>query len=139
MEDLSSKTREELVEIAEKLKIKVHHKAKPETIIHQITQQPKAYQEAAMSHPATSSVAPVIENTEEVVLDAIKAYTAKEGFSAKFPGDGTWIFSFKGTEESGNLSIPLRIIKQKAESVARGRRGPPMIKSPYDNSLILSA
>lgn len=127
-QELAQMPREKLVEIANTLKIKVHHKAKPETIIHQIMQQPVAYRNEAMSHPADATTAPVVTNTVEQVQTAIATYAAKEGFSATFPDDGTWVFSCKGASESGNLSIPLRIIKQKAESVSRGARVPPMLK-----------
>lgn len=136
---LSQMSREQLIEIAEKLKIKVHHKAKDETIIMKIMQQPVAYQAAAMSHPAEAPVAASLTNTPEQVMEAIRPYAEKEGFEAKFPGDGTWVFSYKGVSESGNLSIPLRVIKMKAESTARGKRGPALIKSPYDGSIIMSA
>jgi len=131
--------RAELLEIAKKLNIKVHPNSKDETIVYKINQQPVAYKESAMMHPAEKSKDPTITNTPEEVLEAIKSCTDKPEFKAEFPGDGTWIFSYKGVNESGNLSIPLRIIKRKAESVARGRRGPSMMKSPYDGSVIFSA
>lgn len=136
---LAQMNRDQLLEIAERLKIKVHHKAKDETIIMKIMQQPVAYQNAAMEHPASAPIAASLLNTPEQVMEAISTYVEKEGFEAKFPGDGTWIFSYKGVSESGNLSIPLRIIKMKAESTARGKRGPALVKSPYDGSMIMSA
>lgn len=122
IESLSGKDLLELREIATKLKIKPHHNAKEATIIRQILQQPKAYVRDAMEHVGTTPTAPVHDNTEEQVMEAIKTFVDKDGFEVEFPGDNTWIFKYKGAEESGNMSIPLRLIKQKAGFVARGRR-----------------
>ena len=121
-ESLSGKSLEELKVIATKLNIKPHHNAKEATIIKHILQQPKAYVRDAMEHVATTPAAPVHNNTPDMVMETIKPYADKEGFEVTFPDDGTWIFKYKGAEESGNLAIPLRLIKQKAEFVARGRR-----------------
>jgi len=114
--------RAEAVELATKLGIKVHHNAKLETILMQINQQPQAFQNDAMKHVAESPVEPVHVNTPEVVNEAIAAYLAKPGFEAIYREDNTWNFKCRGAEDSGNLSIPLRIIKMKAESVSRGKR-----------------
>jgi hypothetical protein len=129
-ESLAGKTIEELRGIAQQLNIKPHHKAKPETLIYQIMQQPQSALNAAMpaegaendpmQHKAAQPVAPVVANTEDSIREAIEAYTKKDGFVATFPGDGTWIFKFQGAEDSGNMSIPLRVIKQRAAIVARG-------------------
>lgn len=118
-EELGGKSVEELREIADKLKIKVHHKAGAESIIGQIVSQPIAYQRDAMKHVAEKQEPPTFDNTEEQILDAIKSFTDK-GLEVKFPGDGTWYFNFKGREECGNMQIPLRVIKSKAENVSRG-------------------
>lgn len=121
-ESLAGKSIEDLRIIAGKLNIKPHHNAKAATIIGHILQQPKAYVRDAMEHIATTPIAPTHNNTSDMVMEAIKPYANKEGFEAEFPQDGTWIFKYKGAEESGNLCIPLRLIKQKAEFVSRGRR-----------------
>lgn len=121
-EELATKSLEELRDIAAKLNVKVHHLAKEDTIINQIMQQPVAFVSDAMQHPAQKPVAPVHNNTPEAVLTAIKHFVEKEGFEAKFPSDGTWVFRYKGAEDSGNLSIPMRVIVQKAEMVSRGKR-----------------
>lgn len=118
-EELTGKSVDELREIAAKLKIKVHHKAGAESIIGQIVAQPVAYQRDAMEHVATTPLAPTFDNSEEEVLSAVQSYIDK-GLVVKFPGDSTWHFSFKGREECGNMQIPLRIIKNKAENVSRG-------------------
>lgn len=123
-EELQALPLERLKEIASSLNITVHHKAKPETIIHQIMQQPKAYLDDAMKHVAELPKDATIHNTPEMVTEAIKEFASKEGFKVQFLEDNTWYFAYKGSEESGNMSIPLRIIKEKARFVARGRIAP---------------
>lgn len=122
-ESLSMMTETELRTIAQQLNIKAHPNAKPETIIYKILQQPQsAIAETLdpMEHKAAQPVAPVVVNTAEIIMEAIKDYAKKDGFVATFPNDGTWIFKYKGAEDSGNMSIPLRVIKQRAAIVARG-------------------
>lgn len=121
---LQGKTPDELRAIAVSLKIRPHPRAKAETLINQILQQPQAYVANAMEHKAVAPAKPVHNNTPDMVLDAIKPFSAKDGFIAEFPDDGTWVFKYKGAEESGNLAIPLRVIKMKAENVSKGRRAP---------------
>ena len=122
-EDFVGKTEQEIRDIAEKLNIKAHHKAKPETIVNQILQQGQAYVADAMKHPAERSN-PVISyvNTPDDVRNAIKHIASKDGFECRFLDDNTWHFRCKGAEDSGNLSIPLRVIVTKAEMVSRGKR-----------------
>jgi hypothetical protein len=131
---LAGKTREELVKIAQDLNIKVHHKARPETIINQITEyaQPKRDK---MQHVAATPVAPVYNNTPEDIRTACQAFIDK-GVEVTFPDDGTWIAKYKGAEESGNCAIPLRVIKMKIQSVAQGKRGLPNMgrDGTYGNS-----
>ncbi len=121
--DLTGKSLEELRTIAKQLNINPHHNAKAETIAYQIMQQPQSALKAAMDpmeHKAAQPQAPVIVNTVESIRAAISEFLKKEGFVADFPGDDTWIFRYKGAEDSGNISIPLRVIKQRATIVARG-------------------
>ncbi len=120
---LENKSLDELKAIAKKLNITHGGNIKAETLLMKIKQQPQAYVRDSMKHVATTPVPPSHVNTPEQVLDAIKPYM-KEGFDARFPNDGTWTFSYKGRDDSGNLSIPLRIIKMKAEMVSRGRMAP---------------
>lgn len=125
MEDLSGKSREELVSMAEKLKIKVHHKAKAETIINQIMQQPQAYVKQSMDHIAQTVATPIVTNTQDEVLQALQKHMAKDGYKVIFDAhENTVHLSYKGAEECMNLAIPLRIIVQKADTVARGRVSP---------------
>jgi hypothetical protein len=121
-EELSTKNLDELKEIAKKLKIKSHPSIKEANLIKKILQQPQAYVRDAMKHQAETPVAPVDHNTPEEVMEVIKTFAEKPGFEVEFPEDGTWIFRYRGAEESGNLAIPIRVIKQKAMFVARGRR-----------------
>ena len=121
-EDLALKSPEEIRTIAETLKIKPHAAATADTMTQQIMQQPQAYIAAAMLHKAEMPIAATIHNTEEAVREAIKAHALVDGFEVKFPDDGTWSFKCRGSEDSGNMSIPLRVIAMKAEMVSRGRR-----------------
>ena len=122
-EDIQDKTIEELRALCLKLNIKAHPRAGAETLIGKILQQPKAFKAAALDDQPVSddpTVVPFL--TEQEVMDGVAAYASKDGFEVKFPGDGTWIFKCKGAEDSGSLSMPLRVIKIKAEVVSRGRR-----------------
>lgn len=122
---------EQVREVAMKLGIKPHHKAKKETIINQINQQPSAYKAQALGENH-EKMAPAHVNTVEDVKEACKKFLAIDGFKALFPDDGTWIFSYKGSEESGNMAIPLVIIRNKAENVSRGKRGMKLISKGDD-------
>jgi hypothetical protein len=126
MTTLNEMSIEQVRETAMKLGIKPHHKAKKETIINQINQQPNAYKAQVMGENY-DKMAPAHVNTEEDVRQACQKFFEKEGFNALFPKDGTWIFQYKGSEESGNMAIPLVIIRNKAENVSRGKRGMKLI------------
>lgn len=131
--------KQELLELARTQGLKVHHSCKPQTIaeaiINHVT-QPVA--QPQMKHPAEMpQAAPRKINTEEEVLAAIKPFM-KEGFDAKFYEDGTWHFRYKGSEDSGHMSVPLRVIRMKAESVSHGARAPKMMKAE-DGAMIFAA
>jgi hypothetical protein len=102
--------------------IKVHHKAKAETIakliVEHVTEKPKE----SLKHVAEKPKPAEVIHTPEEVNEVIKAFSAKEGYVVEYPGDDTWIFKYKGAEESGHMSTPLRVIRMKAESVSRGAR-----------------
>ena len=111
--------------------IKTHHKAKAETIAKAIVEHvtPKPVVDV-MKHPAEQTVtSQAILNTEEGVLAAIDKYVKMDGFVVRFPGDDTWYFSRKGAEEAGHMSVPLRVIKMKAETVSKGARKPFLVKN----------
>lgn len=121
--------------LADKLNIKYDDRTSDSAIVAQIAQQPVAYQRDAMKHVAETPVPAVHDNTSKMVLDAIEPYM-KEGFEATFPDDGTWYFKYKGREECGNLKIPLRLIKMKAENVSKGALKPRLMN--FDGDLILT-
>lgn len=130
---------EEVRVLAGQMGIQAHHKTGKEKLVNMIKEAAltpaKPQVEQSMEHVAAKPVEPVITNTPEMVLEAIKDITDKKpDFQALFPNDGTWIFKCKGAEESGNLSIPLRVIKMKAQSVSRGRMAPQSINHMgFDN------
>jgi hypothetical protein len=119
--NLSDKSLTELRNIATRMNIKWHHRAKAETLINAITKA-RPVNPQPMHHKAETPVQPTITNTEDDIRQVMQPFLAKEGFLLNFPGDGTWIIQYKGAEESGNCSIPLRVIRNKAENVSRGRR-----------------
>ena len=123
---LEEKTLDELREIAKDLGIKVHHMAKEKSIIAQINkQQPHRVEASLQASEKTvqAANAPEATNTPEDVKEALSALkTRLPEFEVIFPDDNTWIFKFRGAEDSGNLAIPLRVIVMKANNVARGRR-----------------
>ena len=114
-------TEDTVKKVAKKLNIKHNADAPVEHIQNMIAQQPVASQRDAMRHVAETTAQPVFYNSPDEVEAAIEKYK-KEGFVAKYGDDNTWYFSYKGCEDSGNLSIPLRVIVMKAEMVSKGRR-----------------
>lgn len=136
--------RKEVVDIAENLNIHVSEHESEDSVLYKINQQPKALVDNAMKHVAElPAQAPRHDNTKEDVLKAVEKFTAIEGFQAIFnEEDNTVHFKCKGAEECVNLSIPLRIIKMKAETVSRGRRGLRAIRdntyTGYADSIIMA-
>ncbi len=122
LENLKNMPLEDIRALATKMNVKWHPRSKAETIAAAIVDQTlnvKPPQDREMQHKAEKPQEAPEPFTEDEIKEAIKPYTDK-GLNAVFPGDGTWIFSFKGAEESGNMAIPLREIKSKAASVSRG-------------------
>lgn len=113
---------EQARDLAKKMGLRVHHKSSMPTIIKQIMEAQKAPIAKPMEHKAEKAVTPEITNTEEQVLEAIKPYLTVDGFTAQFLSDNTWVFKRGKAEDSGNMSIPLRVIRMKAENVSRGTR-----------------
>ena len=133
-EELKSRDVKSLRELAAQYGIRTHHKNTAETvaklIFEFVANQPKV---EAMKHPAEMPVkAPPKMNTEAEVREAIAKQLEKPGFVAEFLPDDTWYFKYKGAEESGHMTVPLRWIKIKAEGVARGAVNP---RGLYDNKL----
>lgn len=131
-DNLKKLSREQLVEVAGKQGIPVHHKAKPETIIKQILdhtlvpQKPQVAAEAEYIDPRLKSVKEPIYNTKEQVeamLSKIRA--TKPEFESHYDDEARSVtFRYKGAEDCHNLSVPLHWLKVKADIVARGRIAP---------------
>lgn len=113
-----------------------HHRAKKDTLIRQIIEhvtQPPVKKD--MKHPAEQPPKEAKLNTEADVSEAIKPFM-KEGYQAIFTEEN-WHFKYKGAEDCGHMSVPLRVIRMKAESVSRGARNPKMVK--IDGEMVLDA
>lgn len=131
LNDLQNMPLEDIRALAQKMGVRYHHSAKSGKIAQAIIDQTLAVKppQTDMQHPAEKPQEAPRAFTPDEVLEAIKHITtAKPDFKAVFPGDGSWIFSYKGAEESGNLAIPLREITLKAGTVSRGALRLPMVK-----------
>ncbi len=117
----------ELRQLAATQGVKVHWKAKPDTIrqaiIDHVSQPVKAEVMKDMKHPAEKPEKPVFHNTPEEVEAMLAPIKAKvPQFESSYDTDAnTWYFRCKGTEECGNLDIPMRVIAMKARTISRGR------------------
>lgn len=117
----------ELLELARSQGMKVHHSCGPqkiaEAIINHVTQLSQPVKHDAMKHPAEQpQAAPMHINTPEEVREACKQFFEKDGFEVRFRDDDTWHFRCKGAEDSGHMSVPLRVLKLKAMTVSGGAR-----------------
>lgn len=124
LENLKNLERKELFDLALKMGLTPHHKCKNETVINMIKE--KAFEkpkEAAKEAKEVKKAPEPIHNTPEMVEKEIASIKAKkpEFVSSYSVEDNTWTFDYKGARETGNLSIPLRVIVQKANNVARGK------------------
>jgi len=69
-------------------------------------------------------------NTEDEINKVCAPYLAKESFRITYPGDDTWIMQYVNKagrvtrEESGHMSVALRVIKNKAMNVSAGPIAP---------------
>lgn len=139
-ENLNKLPIEELRSLAAKQGIKVHHKMKPETLAKAIAASATEPQvnktKEQLKHTAELPKAPAKINTEEEVRDVCQKFFAKEGYEAIFK-DEIWHFKYNGSEDSGHMSVPLRIIRMKAENVSRGARKP--ITMTFDGERIFAA
>lgn len=117
---------DEVKAAADRLGIKYHPNISEDTLRMRINQQPVAEVAAAtaavMAHPAAiPPVVTVVYHDESTVRAAIAAFIDK-GVIVSFNHDEHTVhMSYKGREECINLSVPLRVIRMKAESVSKGR------------------
>lgn len=123
-DNLKAMSKEQLRELAGKQGLKIHHSAKPETIIKHImeaalTPQPKP----AMQHQAEKPQRPVDHNTQAEVEEALADIKRRipEFKTIYNEEENTVHFRCKGAEECVNLAIPLRVIKMKAQNISRGK------------------
>jgi len=127
--NLSEKSLPELKAIATDLNIKYNPKIGAEKLIERISQQsPNRVETALKQNSVDVGEVKVTTNTIEDVEIAIKKHLDNPNFYADFKDDNTVIFKCKGAEDSVNLAVPLRVIKQKADMVASGARKIPYFK-----------
>lgn len=131
---LKDMDRSQLIELAGKLDVKVHHKSKDETIRRVIAEQVGSRQMNTQPQkedweaPKPVNVSPAIVHSKEDVLKALSHLVDKKGFKITFPEDGTVIFDNHGVTESITLSAPMHIIKRTAAFAAQTKYAPSMIK-----------
>lgn len=129
-----------LHELAATQGLKIHHNMKNCQKIGQAILDAVQTQSApVLKHPAElPQPEPMKTNSEEEIRSVCKQFFDKPGFEALFRDDDTWCFRYKGAEDSGHMSVPLRIIRMKAGTVAQGALQPRMMKAE-DGSLIFAA
>ncbi len=128
-DELASRDIKDLRKLAAQYSIRTHGRQKAETIAKLIVEHIQAKPHGnELKHAAEKpQPRPLVVNTEAEIREVIAPFARKEGFQVEFPGDDTWIFRYKGSEESGHNSCLLRVIRMKAESVSKGARKPVMI------------
>lgn len=128
IDELASRDPKELRILAAKYGIKTHHRAKAETIAKLIVEHvtTKPHGQDALKHAAEKPAKKeAVLNTEEEIRAVIAPFAAKDGYEVRFlDNNTTWLFRYNGSEESGHCSVPLRLIRIKAEGVSRGARRP---------------
>lgn len=136
---LKAMDRSQLMELCSKLDIKIHHKAKDETVRKQILEQVASRQmeNKNTEPPAPKPVAPVFNHTEEDVLKAIGDLATKDGFDIKFPKDNTVIFTYRGISESVNMSIPMHVIVRQAKMAAKVKMAPAMVNDGQGGKVMM--
>lgn len=117
----------ELRVMAAQYGISVHHKAKAETIVGLIVDAVAAQQRNMQQKKGERVMEKVVICSEERVRELIEPWASKDGFKVTFHGDDTVTFSYKGAEESVHLSAREKVIRTRAEIVARGARNPRMM------------
>lgn len=133
-DELKSRDVKDLRLLAGQYGIRVGGRAKAETIAKLIVEFVANKPKDALKHVAEAQKAPMHINTEDEVRIVLKTVLEKPGFTVQFLEDNTWIFKCRGAEESGHMSVPLRVIRSKAEGVSRGASNPRGLRDHQTNS-----
>lgn len=128
---------DELRQLAISQGLKPHPRAKATTLAKAIIDHVTQPIPQQMKHPAEQPQAEAHLNTEQEIRTACAQFLDKEGFEARFRDDNTWHFRYKGAEDSGHMSVPMRVIKLKAMVVAQGAHK--LRKMKFDNEEIIAA
>jgi hypothetical protein len=115
--DLSNKTHDDLKSIARQMGLNVHHKSGRETFINEISKE--------LNKTPQREKIEVQEDEPlkaEDVIEALKPFTDEyKDFEVLFLEDNTWMFRKGKLSESGNMVMPLGVVKRKAELFCRQR------------------
>lgn len=129
---------DQLKVLARQYGVSTRGKIKQETIAKKILEAATAPQKSEMKHAAEQPKTALKINTEQEVREACIKYFNANGFEAIFKDD-TWHFKCRGAEDCGHMSVPLRIIRMKAEMVARGARHPIMLGKNVNGEDVMAA
>lgn len=138
LDNLNKLTIDQLRALASQHGVIVHHRMKEDTLIKHISEKMMAPQvnKKELKHVAELPKTTPKINTEEEIREACAKYFSKEGYQATFKDD-IWHFKYAGSEDSGHMSVPLRIIRMKAEQVSHGARKPMTMN--FDGDKIFAA
>ncbi len=131
----------QLREVAGKQGLQVHPRAGKDNIIKKIMEATLTPQQKPQTvdtpHPAEKPKKPVDNNTKEQVEAAIADIKARvPQFEAIYNDEENTVhFRCKGAEECLNLAIPIRVIKMKAQNVARGKLSLIGLTEHFDKSI----
>jgi len=120
--DLSNKSVEDLRVIARDLGVDVHHKLGRDKVANAIAEKLLTQVERKpVENEVKQEPVDVWLNPDDV-REALKPFTDKfEDFEVSFLKDNTWMFRRGKYTESGTMSMPLTLVKRKAELFCRPR------------------
>lgn len=122
--DLTSKSVDELRDIARNLGAEVHHRAGKELLMNAITEKLLTPNDRNVEEQAPAKRERVEDAvlTPEQVKEALKPLKDKhQDLEIAFLEDGTWLLRRGKYMESGNMQMPLTVLKRKAEMFCRPR------------------
>lgn len=124
VDELKDLNKQQLLAVAKSVGVIIDGRTSEENIRATLITLEEPKKEQNLTEKITSPKA-VVMQTPDAVNEAIKHCLAKAGFEAKYPDDATtWNFKYKGAEDSGSMSMPLKHIVMKANQVARGAINP---------------